>query len=345
MPISTQNGFSEQEINQCKGWQLPDVSDGSSIAAPVSKNQDNTSTNKISKTESEKNDKNETIEVIEDVELDTIDKQSQVISAEELASITDAAEKEGYKTGFEKGLAEGQQEGLASGLVDAKQTIVDQSQRLGHIIEALLTPIENEKKQIEKLLVDMTCRLTETLLERELKTDSSIITKHIDSVLSLLPQTIPRFTLYLNPDDIALVETHLEKTLLADSAAGSVQYQLKADDTLMLGGCRLESNQTSVDASMEAKLANLLSSFVEKRHDKKTAEPSANSENPADTQNIISEEPVTQEASAQEGDAQEVDSQEIDTQEVDAKEVDVQDENTQENTSGDDSHEADTDDE
>jgi|GEM_PF-6359066 len=332
MPISTQNGFSEKEITQCKGWLLPDVSDGRSINATADKKKDKALSNNGSGKPQENTPKAESVEVIEDVEIESIDKKSEIISAEELAKITDQAEKEGYQSGFDKGFADGQKEGLAAGLSDAKQAIVDQSQRLQHIIDVLLNPIENEKKQIEQILVDMTCRLTETLLERELKTDSSIITKHIDSVLSLLPQTIPRFTLFLNPDDIALVEAHLEKTILADSADGSVQYQLKADDTLLQGGCRLESNQTSVDASMEAKLANLLSSFVEKRHDKKPAEPSANSDKPTDIQNIISEEPVTEDPVTQEAN-----DQEEDAQEVDAEDDLAHDENTQETSSEDDS--------
>jgi len=277
MTLSTQNGFSEKEIDQCKGWQLPEVSNGATIPVTVNKKKEKalSDKNRVAVKDKEKQtaDNNEAIEVIEDVDLEAVDENAQAISAEELAKITEQAEKEGYQAGFEKGQAEGQKEGLATGLSDAKQAIVDQSQRLQHIIDALLTPLENEKKQLEHLLVDMTCRLTETLLERELKTDSSIITQHIDAVLTLLPKTIPAFTLFLNPDDIRLVEEHLQQTLVKESVNSSVQYQLKADESLMVGGCRLESNQTSVDASMEVKLSSLLNSFVEKRHEKNPVEP------------------------------------------------------------------------
>lgn len=270
MPLSTQNGFSEEEVSQCKGWLLPDVSGESAVSATVDKKKSLTKKNTLGEKNTE--DKAEDIEIIEDVEIDTVEKLTPAISAEELEKITKEAEKEGYQIGFDKGIKEGKDEGLASGLADSKQTMVDQSQRLQHIIDALLTPIENEKKQIEQVLVDITCRLTESLLERELKTDPEIITRLIDSILTLLPQKMPSFTLYLNPDDMQLAESYLDEKLIVETADSDFQYKLEEDKTLMQGGCRLESTKTSIDASMETKLKKLLSDFVNRKHDKKEEE-------------------------------------------------------------------------
>ena len=261
MPLSSNNGFSEEEISQCRGWSLPDVSNGGEISATVEKKQ----SAKRNAPHQEPND-TEQLESIEDIDDAEIETPAQVISAEQLQEITDAAEKEGYQTGFEKGLDEGKKKGVEKGLQEAKQIVTEQSQRLQHIIDALLLPLENEKKQIENLLVDMTCRLTETLIERELKTDSTHIIHLVDQILRLLPRSIPSYTLYLNPNDIELLEQHLEAKNHASSTGTDTQYHLEKDDSLLPGGCRLESSHASVDATAETKIKVLLDDFIQRRH-------------------------------------------------------------------------------
>lgn len=265
MPLSTQQGFSDKELTQCKGWMLPDVSNGDEIPASVAKknNQKNT---QINETDTSPNNKKDSIETIEDVDLETIPESAPAISAEELQAITDAAEKEGYQAGYEKGLKQGETEGLAKGLEDAKQTVIDQSERLQHIIDVLLAPLESEKDKIESVLVDLVCKLTQTVIERELAIDSRTIEVLIDSVLTQLPQSISNFTLYLNPNDIELVETHLQQKELSVIHEMKKQYSIVSDENLLPGGCRLESKKTNIDASIETKIKKVLQDFLQKKH-------------------------------------------------------------------------------
>lgn len=260
MPLSTSNGFSEEEINQCQGWSLPDISNGGEISAKVDKQ----GIIKKNQRAVESTDQ-ENIETVEDVDPDIIETTEQVISAEQLQEITEVAEKEGYETGFTQGLEKGKEQGLASGLQEGRQVIAEQSQRLQHLIDALLTPLENEKKTIEALLLDITCRLTETLIERELKTNSKQIIALIDQLLTLLPQSTTAYTLYLNPEDIRLVETHLKENSSL-SAGLNAEHFLEVDKNLLPGGCRLESSHASIDATVETKIKTLLDDFIQKRH-------------------------------------------------------------------------------
>ena len=272
MPISTNNGFSKDELDQCRGWLLPDISNGGEVSATVKKTKVTKKNNKQldeqtpHKQSTEKQVVEETIETIEDIASEKIDTSTPAINADQLQAITEAAEKEGFDTGFKQGLQQGRDEGLANGLQEGKQRIQDQSQRLQHIVDTLLNPIENEHKQLEQLLVDMTCRLAETVIERELKTDSSQVITLVEHVLSLLPQTISTFSLTLNPDDVALVESHLENRLSVSDNNQQVQYRLKTDEKMLPGGCRLESSQSSIDASVETKIKTLFDNFVQQRH-------------------------------------------------------------------------------
>jgi len=300
MPLSPQNGFSDKELNECKGWMLPNVSNGDETKSIEKKITNTQSLNEGTpeSSESPTTDDADIIEVIEDVVIGEDDSVQEVLSAEKLQEITEAAEKEAYQIGFDKGFEKGEQDGISSGLNTGKQKIIDQSERLQHIIDALLAPLENEKEQLEALLLDMTCRLTETLLERELRTPAKEIATLVDSVLTFLPQSMPHFTLTLNPDDIAMVEQHLQAKSSRSSNKQSLHYIIEKDEKLLPGGCRLESSQTSIDASFETKLKTLLTDFIQKKISQKTEDKKSPEENAtAKKQTSISE--------ASEGDTQE----------------------------------------
>lgn len=268
MPISTKNGFSEDELNQYQGWSLPDVSNGGEISASVKKTKKKQQDNS-----QEATSKETSVELIEDIDTEIQSNPSPSINAEQLQEITDAAEKEGFESGEKQGFKKGKEEGIAKGLEEGKQRIQEQSLRLERLIDVLMHPLDNERKEIEGLIINMVCRLTETLVERELKTDSTQIVTLVDQVLSLIPQSISSYTLHLNPNDIALVESHLQDSSIELPKEDKTSL-IKKDASLLPGGCRLESSQFSVDATVETKIKTLLDDFIQQR----TVEPVAETE-------------------------------------------------------------------
>lgn len=266
-----------EEMTTCKAWSLPEVQSNNTVSAIKKesnfsrRNRERSIANKKNKDLNTGSNK-QTQEIVEDVVLDPT--SGDPISANELKSVADEVEKlgreDGYKKGYKKGYEEGYQiglkkseeEGLKQGLEKAEEQIhaqvEDQNRRLEAIAKALLNPLEHEQEQLEKQLLGMVSQLTEAVIKRELMTDSSMVLSVIQETLLLLTNKEKNVTLYLNSQDIPVVKESLSESDLSISC--------EADDTLSVGGCRVDNQLTIIDASIEKQLENLLEGFVNKQY-------------------------------------------------------------------------------
>lgn len=196
------------------------------------------------------------------------------MSAAELEKIFEQAEKEGFeqgrKAGYDKGMAEGYEAGQERGLIEKRQELVAEQQRFQHLIQSLLEPLAEQDEDLEQMLLDTVCRLTESLVERELLTDSSHILALVKEAVAALPVGAKSLRLYLNPDDLALVETYAEEQQL--------DWQFFGDEALLPGGVRVETTESRVDFSVANRLKALLEAFVNRQLTGETS-PVADSDN------------------------------------------------------------------
>lgn len=254
--------FSAEELHGCKNWLLPDVSSDKILPSAEKEALDEKEKNK---TKAEKKASQpaagESIEVIEE--------SPSPVTAEKLQAITEAAEKEGYDSGYQKGLEQGQKEGsekgqkagFESGLEQSKATVAAQCEQLQHIIDALMIPLESEQKQLQEMILNMVASLTKAVVQRELEQDSSHITQLVDDALNIIPVGADKFSLFLNSQDINIVEKHLAYFDHSEDK----HLTLHIDDSLLPGGCRLETQQTVVDYTVEQRLQKVIEGFLHKR--------------------------------------------------------------------------------
>jgi flagellar assembly protein FliH len=249
--------FSDEELNKCQNWSLPDVSNSRLIpsaekeARERQQKQQQEAKNKSEKQTQPVNEK-------AGEKIESVEQTLNPITAEQLQKITQDAEKEGYQAGYDKGTEEGRQHGndagYAEGLLKAQEAVKDQCERLQHIADALMIPLQNEQKQLERLMLDMVCMMAKAVVHRELQMDSSHIIKLVESALSAIPPSTEKFALYLNGDDVDIIQQHL----------GTIDKQITyhIDDQLLPGGCRLETKQTVVDYSVEQRLKTVIEGFL-----------------------------------------------------------------------------------
>lgn len=201
----------------------------------------------------------ETIETIEIPEPEVPAQQG--ISAEEMQAIFDAAEKDGFeqghKEGFTKGNTEGYEAGRQQGLMEMRAQLVAEQQRFQKLANALLDPVNEQDSDVEHLLLDVICTLTQSVVQRELLTDSSHIIGLVKTAVDALPIGSKNIRICLNPDDLAAVETYAAEQQLAWSFFG--------DSELLPGGCRLETPESRVDFSVSSRLQTVLEQFVTKQ--------------------------------------------------------------------------------
>ncbi len=188
----------------------------------------------------------------------------QPITAEQLAEMTEAAEREGFlkgqQQGYEKGYAEGKDQGYSEGQrlaederVQQQTEFADVKQRFITLAETLQAPIEEQDNKLELVMLKMIGDLTKKIVQRELQIDSSHILSVVQKSLEALPIGAKNITVILNPDDMALVETWAEER--------DYQWNFRADPEMSPGGCRVQTAHSLVDFSVEKRLQDVLQEF------------------------------------------------------------------------------------
>lgn len=243
------NRIPEADIADYRRWKLPPIDDRG-LALPSAERE---------LAEREASERKKQGERVEDVDYQGAIKSG--MSARELADIVENAEKEGFEqgrqAGYEKGRAEGYEAGQEQGRIEKRQELTAEQQRFEHLSQSLLDPLADQEEQIEHMLLDMVCQLSRSVVERELMTDSSHILTLVKAAVAALPRGATNLRLYLNPDDLALVETYAEEQQL--------NWRFLGDDSLLPGGCRVETRESRVDFSVEHRLRQQLEAFVNRQ--------------------------------------------------------------------------------
>jgi len=254
--------FSQEELHDCKNWLLPDVSTKKTIPSAEREALDREKNKKPSLNRSSTiSSENESIEIIEELVAP--------MTADELQKISESAEKEGFNSGFQEGLKKGvsegkekgAKEGYDEGILKSKKIITAQCEQLQHVIDALLIPLETEQNELQFIILNMVTELAKAVVLRELKQDSSHITNLVDEALNAIPIGADKFSLYLSSQDLTIVEKHLSYLAVGNEK----NIFVHVDESLIPGGCRLETKQTVVDYTVEQRLQKIIDGFLHKR--------------------------------------------------------------------------------
>lgn len=153
---------------------------------------------------------------------------------------------------YEEGFALGRREGLAAGQVELHAQV----QRLDQMMRALSLPFEGLDQQVEQELLLLTTTMLRQLVRRELKSDPGQIVAVVREAMASLPVATRNARLYLHPEDAALV-----RDALAISDAER-PWRIMEDPVLTRGGCRVITDTSSIDASVETRLAILIATVL-----------------------------------------------------------------------------------
>lgn len=154
------------------------------------------------------------------------------------------ARKEGYAQGHEEGLRAGQQE------------IRKQVQRLEQLLVALQQPFAELDAAVEEQLSQLAMLVARHLVRRELKADPGQVIAVVREALAALPITSRTVRLHLHPEDAALVR---EAFSLNEEEA---HIQVLDDPVQSRGGCRVQTDNSQIDASVETRLNALIAQVL-----------------------------------------------------------------------------------
>jgi len=166
-------------------------------------------------------------------------------TAEEVEHIYQQARNEGLeagkKEGYEAGFAAGQAAGYAEGKAKGEQEAV----RLASLGTAFADALGALEQQMAGDLLNLALEMSKQMLREALRVKPEALLPAVQEAMrGLLPNT-RQPTLVLHPEDAALVREHLATEL------SHLPWRIIEDAKMGRGGCRVESENGEVDATME----------------------------------------------------------------------------------------------
>ena len=192
--------------------------------------------------------------------------ESEEVALEDVKPLTldelEAIRQDAYNEGF----ATGEKDGFRAGQLKAKQeadaALAGRVQALEQVMRHLFEPIAEQDQQLEVALVTLVGQIAREVIQRELSGDSSQIRQVLREALKLLPMGAENIRIHLNPQDFeqvkALRDRHEEN------------WRILEDDSLLPGGCRVESEHSRIDASVETRLSQALKQLFEQQREHAT---------------------------------------------------------------------------
>ncbi|MCU0072242.1 flagellar assembly protein FliH [Pseudomonas koreensis] len=188
---------------------------------------------------------------MEEVPLEEV----QPLTLEELESIRQEAYNEGFAIGEKEGFHSTTLKVRQEAEVALAAKIASLEQLMAHLFE----PIAEQDTQIEKSLVDLVQHIARQVIKRELAIDSTQIEHVMRDALKLLPLGVENVRLYVNPQDFAQVKALRERH--------EESWRIVEDESLLPGGCRVETEHSRIDASIETRVGQVMDKLFDQLHE------------------------------------------------------------------------------
>lgn len=252
--MSSNKGFSEDELNHAKAWDLPFVENPKS-------QQDIEKTNALN--------------FRADWKYEPPEEEEEILppTAQEIEDIRQAARDEGYAEGkaegFAKGEVEGKEqgliegrelghaEGLAQGLEEGKVHSETQAEVWLQLISNMHDPLAQANDETRDQLVKLAVTLAKSVIKTEVTTNPQVILQALNEGMRALPINQNKYHIQMNPEDIALVTEELGETLIAEKG-----WQFIEAPTLQRGGCDIATEHNAVDVSIERRCRDVIDKFL-----------------------------------------------------------------------------------
>lgn len=187
-------------------------------------------------------------------EMDTLDDthgaasgQVTLPTAEAIEQIQQQARQEGYQ----EGLGQGREQGYSEGRELAQQ----EAQRLHKLLVQVNESLQGLDREMAQQLLALSLGIAKQMLRQALAVRPELLLPVVQEAINSLPQTNQHPQLILHPQDAALVRSCLE----AELAHG--HWRVVEDSQIAPGGCRLETLQSELDATMENRWQRVLESL------------------------------------------------------------------------------------
>ncbi|HEB67607.1 MAG TPA: flagellar assembly protein FliH [Gammaproteobacteria bacterium] len=169
------------------------------------------------------------------------------LTAEEI----EAMQKQAYEEGF----AQGKEAGFAAGVEEARELMEARLQQFDEVLKKLTAPLADLDDTVVEQMAQLAMATARHLVRRELRTDPGQVVAVVREALSALPVGARKVTVALHPDDAALVR---EAFSVHEEDEDALRWKIVEDPLLTRGGCKVEAEDSRIDASVEKRLNQII---------------------------------------------------------------------------------------
>ncbi|WP_428454425.1 flagellar assembly protein FliH [Photobacterium kasasachensis] len=174
-------------------------------------------------------------------------------------------QQKGHEQGYQEGLAQGQQFGQQQGLEQGRQQgiregVAQVQQQMGgtvasvdHLMQQIQQVFHQHVRQQSEMICDLVQKVARQVIRAELTLKPSQMVNLIEETLAQMPEQKPELVTYLNPQDCQRL---LE--LVPEQVSG---WNLKPDDSLAIGSCRIVTSDSESFADSEERLEACMESI------------------------------------------------------------------------------------
>ncbi len=174
------------------------------------------------------------------------------VTAGQVEQIQKQAYREGLALGKKEGLKKGQKEGYVLGAKKGQAEVQEKIKQFENILQTLSEPLSQLDDSVEQELLSLVVAISRQIIRRELKTDPGQVIAVIREAVAALPLSDAKIRVFLHPEDAELVRKAL--TMPEDDQA----WKIVEDPVLSRGGCKVMTETSQVDASLDTRLAALV---------------------------------------------------------------------------------------
>ncbi|MAC46806.1 MAG: hypothetical protein CMI12_08130 [Oceanospirillum sp.] len=170
--------------------------------------------------------------------------------------------EDGFLKGKAEGHEEGSQQGYQEGLQQGQREIDAALGQLNNVLALLHEPIEQQSEELEHVLYNLLEKLVRIMTHHELQLRSDVVLDIIRESLDALPRNSERIRVFVSAQDFELAN---------NQSMGSLdKWQVYIDEAMQPGGCRVETLNSLIDASVETRLNDMLNQIVSQRYARKS---------------------------------------------------------------------------
>ncbi len=175
-----------------------------------------------------------------------------LLTAEQLEQVQNNAYQEGFERGQKEGFKYGHKEALEQGRVEIQASV----ERMDDLMATLDTPLKQLDDQVEREIISLIISMVRQLVRRAVKTDPGQVIGVVREALAVLPVSARNVRLVLHPEDAKLVRE------IYDVSETEVGWIIAEDPVLERGGCKVITDSSQIDATLESRLASMITRLL-----------------------------------------------------------------------------------